>query len=79
MQRITCHSAFRDPSVLFSYMEYKIKTVDDSSLLLKAQIFPCGNEESTKDEMKSDCCMDLSIETREVLSVLSLSKCSTVN
>lgn len=48
-----------------SHILYKVKSVEEDELLLKARIVPHGNGDSMKFDLKSDCstCPPLGIRT----------------
>ena len=44
-------------NIVNSHSLFKLKKLDDSSLKLKSRIAPHGNEDSDKDDLKTDCSM----------------------
>lgn len=61
-------------NIISSHTIYKIKINDDQTLKLKARIAPHGNEDSLKNELKSDCCMCAPVGIRIILMVATLNK-----
>lgn len=56
-------------NIISSHVIYKVKMNDDATLKLKARIAPHGNEDSDKDQMRTDCCMCSPLGIRVVISV----------
>lgn len=62
----------KNANVISSHVTYKVKVNDDKSLKLKARIAPHGNEDSLKNELRSDCAMCPPIVIRIILSIAAL-------
>lgn len=62
----------KDANVISSHVIYKVKVNDDKSLKLKARIAPHGNEDSIKNELRSDCAMCPPLGVRIILSIATL-------
>lgn len=62
----------RNANVISSHTIYKIKITDDDGLKLKARIAPHGNEDSIKEDLKSDCNMCSPSGVRVVLCIASI-------
>lgn len=67
-------SVLRDANNISSHTLYKVKTNDNSSLQQNAITAPHGNDDTIKDEIKSDCCMRPPIGIRLILSAASMRK-----
>lgn len=44
----------KDANVITSHVLYKIKTLDDGSMIFKARTAPHGNKDKKKDSLKTD-------------------------
>ena len=63
-----------DANVISSHTVYKIKMEENNQLRLKARIAPHGNEDSMKDQLKTDCCMCSPIGIRIILTIATIMK-----
>lgn len=72
VSRIPISEVPESANVISSHTIYKIKFNDDKSLKLKARIAPHGNEDSLKNDLRSECCMCSPSGVRIVLSIASL-------
>lgn len=59
----------RNANIISSHTLYKVKLNDESNLKLKEKIEPHGNEDSEKDIMQTDLCMNAPIRIFIVLSI----------
>ena len=74
VQRVARTSFPANSNVLSSHVVYKLKFLDDQSLKIIARIAPYGKEDSSRDDMRSDCCMCPPLGIRVVLSTAALLK-----
>lgn len=72
VKKVPIEDVPKNANVISSHVIYKVKVKDDKSLKLKARIAPHGNENSLKNELKSDFAMCPPLGIRIILSIATI-------
>lgn len=72
VQLVPIYEVPSNANVISSHTLYKIKIEEDNKLMLKARIASHGNEDSTKDVLKTDCCICIPIGIRIFTTIAAL-------